>query len=254
METKAHAELSASGSEIWLNCPGSVSLSRKAPPKPESAYANEGTQAHDLLEKLARNTFLPHISKVSTSEINKYPPAMLKAVKFAIAEIHKSYRRGMTLLIEEKVSLEHIGPDMFGTVDIGVVDEFGTLEVTDYKHGSGIKVEVYKETATGAKTLNTQLVYYALGLARKYHYNFKNVTLKIVQPRCAIGKPVSAVTVPMKELMTYEDLFRKGVARTKDKNARRHPGPWCKFCKAKPICNESKEGYRTPSRDDFSEI
>ncbi len=250
---KAHAELSASGSEIWLNCPGSVALSRKAPPGKESWYANEGTTAHDLLEKLLHNQFFTN-SKFSIKELREFPPAMVKAVKVCVDEVRRSYRNGMTLLIEEKVSLEFVGPDMFGTVDVGIVDEFGTLEVTDYKHGSGVKVEVFKENAMGCKTLNTQLVYYALGLGHKYDFNFKNVTLKIVQPRCAIGEPISSVTIPTKQLMTYIDLFKRGVERTEKKTARRQPGPWCRFCKAKPICNEAKEGYRTPSRDDFDEV
>ena len=51
MSGKKHSELSASGSERWIACPGSVMLSRLAPQSPESPAATEGTLAHTYLEK-----------------------------------------------------------------------------------------------------------------------------------------------------------------------------------------------------------
>ncbi len=249
---KAHAELSASGSEIWLNCPGSVALSRKAPEKPESPYAVEGTKAHELLERLARAYTGP--GAVTMPRLNKYPPGMVKAVRFAMEEFKKSWSPKKEIHVETRVDLGIVDPifkDMFGTLDLGFAELFGTLEIADYKHGSGVKVEIFKETASGTKILNTQLVFYALGLAALYDFNFKDVVLKIIQPRCAQGMPVSEIRVPMRELLSYIELFKKGVKRTKDPKARRHAGPWCKFCKARPICPEGKQGYRTDARNDF---
>ena len=52
---KAHAKLSASSSERWLNCPGSIALIDKAPPPRESKYALEGTTAHECMEKMLLN-------------------------------------------------------------------------------------------------------------------------------------------------------------------------------------------------------
>lgn len=252
-EEKAHAELSASGSDRWLNCPGSVALIRKAPPEKESPYAEEGTKAHALLE-----LWLTHIKGSTTGYIIPKQfskvPGMVDAVRFAIVDVQKNWRKvkGQELLIERKVSLEKIvGPDMFGTADIGIVEDFGRLEINDYKHGAGVRVEV-EYIKHGMRSLNTQLVYYALGLAAEFDFNFDKVTLKITQPRCnhPLG-PVRATTVDMKELLSYVPLFKKGVERTEKKDAKRIAGPWCKFCKAKIICKEGSRGYKTDSRSDF---
>jgi len=45
----AHHPLGASGASRWLACPGSVRLSADLP-DPGSAYAEEGTLAHQLAE------------------------------------------------------------------------------------------------------------------------------------------------------------------------------------------------------------
>jgi hypothetical protein len=45
-----HAVLSPSASDRWLSCPASVRLSQRVPKAPSSAYAEEGTTAHSLLE------------------------------------------------------------------------------------------------------------------------------------------------------------------------------------------------------------
>jgi hypothetical protein len=251
MEEKAHAKLGASTSEIWLNCAGAPNLWEKAPPQKESAYAHEGTAAHDLLEKWAR-----HIRDKSGAFIfpKTSSPGMREAVRVCIDDLKTSWtpKAKKDLVIEKKVSLsEFVAPDMFGTVDLGVVQHFGTLEVTDYKHGSGVKVDIYKESASGSRLLNTQLVYYALGLAYEYHWNFRDVILKIVQPRFDKDAPIKSVRVTMDELYLYVDLFKRGVERTMRRDARRTAGPWCRFCKAKTICKEGQGGYRTDSRGDF---
>lgn len=247
---KTHARLGASTSDIWINCAGAPQMWDKAPPKVESKYAEEGTKAHELLEDWLSNLK----SKKNYRPPKEAPRDMVSAVKVCVEDVATSWKPHphKDLLIEERVSLEGlVAPDMYGTVDIGVVEHFGTLEVTDYKHGRGVKVEVFKETARGEKMLNTQLVYYALGLAHKYDFNFSDVILKIVQPRCAKGEPISAVRVPINYLAKYVDLFKFAVDQTLKRNAKRSAGPWCRFCQAKPICKEGKGAYRTDARDDF---
>jgi hypothetical protein len=257
-----HAILGASKSEIWLNCPGAPALWEKVKELiaagklqvKESEYAAEGTEAHELLQKWAT-----HYRDKSGAFIfpKNTPEDMKPAVKVAIDDLKKRWAPGShkELVIEQEVSLEPLGlPDMFGTMDIGIVEAFGTLEAADYKHGRGVKVEIFKETALGYKLINTQLIYYALGLAALYDFNFKDVLLKIIQPRCAQGLPISEVKITIKELISYIDLFKKGVARTKQKGAKRCAGSWCRFCEAKPICEEGKGKYRNDARNDFDSL
>ena len=46
-----HAKLSASGAELWLNCPGSVHMAELFPEKTSPA-AVEGTLAHELAQTM----------------------------------------------------------------------------------------------------------------------------------------------------------------------------------------------------------
>lgn len=246
---KAHAKLGASTSSIWINCPGAPMLWDKAPPKVESAYATEGTNAHDVLEK-----WLNAYKKGEEFPVHQYDRALIKALKVCVDEVKKLWRPGdrAELVIEKRVDLSNlIAPQMFGTVDVGVIDHFGTLTVIDYKHGRGVKVELVKEYANGERLLNTQIVYYALGLAHEYDFNFLNYRLGVIQPRYGDKGQNDATLVTHKELYSYVDLFKNAVKETMKKNAKRAPGPWCRFCQAKPICREAKAGYRTDSRNDF---
>lgn len=257
MKNEAHAKLGASSSDIWLNCPGAVALWEIAPEEPESPYALEGTKAHKLLD-----IWLKHYRSKNGAFVfpKGYAPGMVKAVRVCVDDLKKSWNRQSKkeLALDKKVSLENVvAPGMFGTLDIGVAEDFGTLEITDYKHGAGVKVDVIKTGPAGIKSLNTQLVYYALGFAAEFNFHFQNVKLKIVQPRCGQGSPISEITVQMSEVMGYIDLFKRGVERTTKKDARRVAGPWCRFCKAKKPrgdfkgCKEGLAGYRFDCRDDF---
>ena len=47
--TKKHSKLGASASDRWMNCPGSIRASEGVP-NAESAYALEGTVAHERID------------------------------------------------------------------------------------------------------------------------------------------------------------------------------------------------------------
>lgn len=231
-EVKAHAKLSASGSERWLNCPGSVALSENAPPQRESGYAKEGTDAHAVLEVILKNHGKKPYSAARMLK-GKYPDAMVEHALRAYKEIEVRIPPGATVLTETKVDLTFVGPDMFGTVDCAIVDEFGTLWVIDYKYGAGVPVDPDE---------NTQLIYYALGIAHKYHFNFADVKLVIIQPRAPHEKgPIREWNMTIEQLMAWEVKFRQGVERVEDPCAELTDGDWCRWCPAATICPKLKE-------------
>lgn len=230
----AHAELSASGSERWLKCPGSVMLSRGIPDPPSSSYALEGTEAHQLLEWWLEN--LIECRKFRKVDQDRFSLSMqahvFKAVEFFRSKMKlKPYAE---LVVEEKLSLGFIHKDMFGTADVQIIDDFNRLEVWDYKHGAGKKVTTtHKEN--GKVVLNTQLIYYALASAYKHNFNFKDVVIGIYQPR--IGKtPHESTTISMKELKKYIGIFSRGVDRVFAPNPKLNVGQWCHWCKARNVC------------------
>lgn len=239
-EIKAHAKYSASGSERWVSCPGSIKLSEKAPPQRESKYAKEGTEAHACLEFMLRL----YITGLSTSEsvhqtakTKKWDSEMMQHACKALLWIEANYplaRKNKQLLAEQRVDASPFTCEgQFGTLDCAIVDEFGTLTVIDYKYGAGVAVEP-KE--------NMQLIYYALGLAYKFDLNFSDVELVIIQPRAYRddGQTIRTWKCSMDELLSYVVLFKVGVDNCESPNAPLNSGDWCRWCPAATICPEIK--------------
>lgn len=225
--SKKHAKFSASASHRWLHCPGSIALSEKAPAQAESPYAAEGTQAHGLLEVFLR-------SQKPDSEVflqkNKYPKDMINHAYDAFKIIKKRQSKTAELLVETKVDLSFVYPDTFGTVDAALVEEFGALDVIDFKYGAGIPVD---------PTENPQLIFYALGLAHQYDYNFSHINLVIIQPRATqAGDTVREAQLSIADLKAWKQRFIDGVVAANKKSAALQAGEWCRFCPAATICPE----------------
>lgn len=238
---KQHALFSASGSERWLNCPGSINLSKDLPDK-TSKWALEGTRAHELLE-----TWLEHHIKKGKDKSfkipNIYPRDMVLAVKKGVNFILDHWDEDAEELeIEKKVSLTHIHENMFGTTDISIISYFDRLKVYDYKHGAGHIVEVSEQGTYGNIMINTQLAFYALATAHEYNYDFKDVEIGVIQPRAhhKLG-PIRSEVFSMKDLKTYEYIFKKGVERCLKPTPKLNVGPWCNWCKAFDVCPKQVE-------------
>jgi hypothetical protein len=235
MTIKTHAKLSASSSDRWMNCPGSIQLSEKAPPQVESAYAAEGTLAHECLEILL--TTPSEIPVRFTEEMHNY-------AKDAVETIFNMTPLGAEIIAEQKVDLSFIEPDMFGTLDCAIIEHFGTLKIIDYKYGAG-----YAVSPVG----NSQLLYYALGIAHLYDYNFKDIELVIIQPRAFYpdGR-VRSWKCSMDYLHKFAEILIQAVQRTKEERPPINPGNWCKWCPAAVICPALKDQALAEAKIEFS--
>lgn len=230
---RKHAKLSASGAERWFRCPGSPALSEGTPDR-ESEAAKEGTAAHELLEAF-------FTQKGLEAKIKAAPPEMYRWVKRSVDIIEgmrARARRGHEFIIEKKVELNFISPEMWGSIDYGIIEHFGTLHVIDFKFGKKLVSPVE----------NLQLLYYSLGLAHLYHWNFKKVRLTIIQPRARQYDGPSFWELPIVELKRYVAVFNKAVKRVHDEPKTYVEGNWCFFCKAQRICplkqNRRKDGAK----------
>lgn len=228
-EVKKHAKYSASSSERWLACPGSISLSEKAPPQRESAYATEGTKAHECLEMLLLHPekLLANRAKLTKS----HGPDMAEHAFAAAKKILALVPKGAELLVEVKSDLDFIEPDMGGTADVVIVEEFGTLHVIDYKYGQGVVVD---------PTENPQLISYALGIAHKYNFNFVDVKLSVLQPRAFTedGQTFRSWTLDIDSLKSWMPPFLVAVVESKQTSPPFNAGDHCRWCPAKTICPE----------------
>lgn len=223
LETKerAHSKFSASGAERWFVCPGSVALSEGVPDK-SSPWAEEGTQAHDVLERILRNGS-------SKALITKEPAAMIAHGVNAATFIWSIHQRASKadLMVEDRVFLDFIHKEAFGTLDSAVIEHFGTLHVFDYKYGAGHGVSP-KE--------NLQMIFYALAMAHKHHWNFKRVRLWIIQPRIKGYDGPVFWDISLEQLRAYVPKFQAAIDRVEAEPDTYVEGGHCHWCKAKGKC------------------
>jgi hypothetical protein len=238
---RAHSKYSASGAERWFSCPGSVALSEGLPDK-SSIWADEGTLAHEVLEfflkqRIGRDDWSDarFYEKPYTEEMRRHAD---KAVEF----IYKK-AEGNEILCEQKVYLDWIDPEAFGTFDSAILDYFGTLHVFDYKYGAGHSVSVRE---------NLQMIFYGIGLAHLHHWNFKKVRLWIIQPRIRGYDGPVFWDVSILRLKGWVHLFRKAIERVKTEPETYFEGQHCWWCKAKKLCPLKREAKLKEAKSVFS--
>ena len=250
MAPNAHSILGASSCHRWLNCPGSIRLSAGVP-KTSSAYAEEGTAAHELAEQCLRHTAVARdyvgnmiVVKETAYEITE---EMADAVQLYINTVRTDYIEagaGAELQIEQRFNLDWLYDGMFGTNDALVGQPFGLLRVYDYKHGMGVAVDV---------TDNPQLMYYALGAAHGETY--EEVELVVVQPRAQHPDgPIRRQRMSVEELNRWAtEVLLPGAEATENPAAPINTGDHCKFCPAMALCPAQKERALTVAKEAFSQ-
>lgn len=194
--------------------------------------------AHEVLEQLMQATMkaglptVPPSARVVARDFMKrehdfkVPDAMMNhGVDAANFILSKADKADAQALAEVRVYLKFVHEEMFGTFDGAILDHFGTLHIFDYKYG--VKAVSAKE--------NLQMIFYAMGLAYLYNWNFKNVRLWIIQPRVKGYNGPTFWDMSVKELRAYVPLFKEAVERV-ETSPDLNEGDWCHWCKAKAIC------------------
>ena len=236
--TKAHARLSASGSERWLKCPGSIRL--EAPfPDSTSSYAEEGSLAHEIVELMIKHQFIepmkPRTYSAALGKFKKHPlyqPEMLNHAETYIDHIHRlvGLSKNPVVMSEQKISFGRWVTDGFGTCDTIIVTSDG-IYIIDFKYGKGVPVSAED---------NSQLKLYALGAYDLLSdiYDIKHVCVTIVQPRL---DSVSSEIISTEKLLEFGEFARAQAEKALTDNAEVNPGDWCRFCKAKAVCKVRAE-------------
>lgn len=233
----AHAVLGPSSAKRWMTCPGSVRLSRGMPNR-SSKYADEGTEAHALAEALIRAHMNPCDNEAQKRADDLALTAtveMMTAVNVYVDKVLSYLRAGfeVVLLLEQRVSLDSLGVDVWGTSDlIAYVPALRRLIVGDYKHGAGVAVEV---------EANPQLMIYALGawvsIAMRREWTVESVETFICQPRKEHDDgPIRTHTYTLLDLIEFADEVIVAAAATDKPDAPLVAGEHCRFCPAKAQC------------------
>lgn len=242
----SHAKLSPSGAHRWMRCPGSVVLEAQYPDS-SSAYAREGTAAHELAalvledgdataqayvgKRIAYNDHGEDVQWPITQDMADYVDDYVKLVR--------ERAEGATLLVERKLPIDHITGEASatGTSDVVIIDHANSeIVVIDLKYGMGVRVSAEE---------NEQTQLYALGALEEYSVlgDFAHVSMLIHQPRL---NHVSEWTITVEQLLTFAKSasFAAGqcdLARSLDGEDALagflSPGEkQCRFCKAKATC------------------
>jgi hypothetical protein len=216
-----HSKLGASGMYRWSACPGSVKLCETVPPAVESAYAAEGTKAHEY----AAGILTGAVGNAFYQEDQEMQDAVMDYV-----ELCRSYMAhpGAQWWVEKKFDLSKVYPGCFGTSDfVCYWPDHKKLIVDDFKYGSGIWIDPKD---------NPQLMYYGLGAVLDLNLpDIETVELGICQPRCGDGQ-YRCVEVSITDLMDFRvDLAMYALA-TEVPDAQLTPGEHCRFCPASGVC------------------
>lgn len=243
-DPKLHSEYSMSGFSRTIACPASIPLSKLAPVPEDNPAGIHGTNGHTCLEAFFKNQKHPYTVKSFLAKT--FPKEMIDHAYEAYQEVMKIAARfpGASVHSEIKVDTSHFTePGNFGTTDVAIVELFGTLVILDYKYG--VMPVDPKE--------NVQMIGYGLGMAKRYDYNFEYVELYILQPRGRTKEHwVRSWRTTMKNLRSWEKVFRNAVAETKKPNPKVNPGSHCFFCPSRTFnCPAHIERVTSRAQEDF---
>lgn len=230
-----HSIFSASGSGLWMNCPGGLIPNLLAPDN-SGKDAAEGTVAHAVGEQWLRTGKMPKNLIGTTQTVKNGGVSYDIEVTHEMVNYVQEYVDACAWLpgkhfIETKVYYSQLTPlkKQGGTAD-HVVCRPGVLIITDLKYGVGVAVVVID---------NTQLMLYALGFFYEWDviYDFQTITMRISQPR---NGGLSEWTITREELLAFAEKAKMAAHAAWSLEAHRKPGEkQCQFCKVKSDCAAS---------------
>lgn len=255
--TAKHHPLSASTSERWLNCSGSVELIKHAPASAfnSTVESAEGTLLHQLTEEQLKG-WLKTGKIVEQAIGSKYT---VDGFEFSFNEEHREAIRISIGYVLKLIEDHHVKPEwvrletrvtiptnwenyfpedgpLAGILDLQIIAVMNCMYIIDHKYGKGVKVSVLD---------NKQLLYYALGawlaLSAETREMIDEIRLVVNQPRHFSGASVDVWTIDADKLMGFHEELLNGTQRIIDKDFTLVAGSWCRWCPAKLLCDAYKD-------------
>lgn len=221
-KSRAHALLSASSADRWLNCPPSA-VAAEAYQQQDTDFTREGTLAHEVAERVARCAV--DGIKYNWKVCEDWPSDDVTEEMVECAEGYADYIQEQIrepdalVLLEQRVDFSPWVPDGFGTADC-IIIQGNTMDVIDYKYGKGVAVSAVD---------NPQEKCYGLGAWNDYGfaYDIERVRLHIYQPRI---NNVSVYELTAEELLAWGESIKPVADQAAHGKGKYNAGAWCKFC------------------------
>ena len=212
-----------------INCPGSVALVAKMPPKASSTYADKGTLLHNIIASvLDSDTITPESLLGATYANETFTQDLLdEKILPALAALDAIDPEGvMEYAVETVVGFGAYMPGVFGSADL--LGRLGNRAVVlDWKFGDGVAVDAEE---------NEQGLFYAAAAMRTPATQWvfegaEEVEIIIVQPP-AVKRWVTTV----KRVKEFERALKKAIKISTMPDAAIVVGDHCRWCAAKPTC------------------
>lgn len=227
-----HSIFSASGSSLWMNCPGGL-IPNLLADDDSGAEAAEGTVAHGVGETWLRSGVKPtHLIGTKETVINGGNPYEIEITLEMLGFVQDYVDMCAWLpgkhFVETKVYYSRITPlkKQGGTAD-HVACRYQHMCITDFKYGKGVEVL--------AKN-NTQGMLYALGFFYEWDwlYDFQTIEIRICQPR---KDNIDSWTITREQLLAFADEAKVKAFAAWKLGAPRNAGEkQCQFCRVKGSC------------------
>lgn len=211
-----------------INCPGSVALCQKVPPKPSSKYADEGTLLHNVMaELLGQDKELRYVLGMEYNGIKLTDDLLDEKIRPAMDAINEiDPNAQLEFAVEQTVSFGNLLPGVFGSCDL--IGRIGNRAIVlDWKFGDGVAVEVEE---------NPQLLFYTAAAIRTPALDWVFKGVKEIE--CIIVQPpqVKRWVTSFDRVRLFERELVHAVKQAERPDAALKIGEHCRWCAAKPIC------------------
>lgn len=233
-----HSKLSASSSNRWIACPGSVQAQQGLSDE-SSAAAEEGTALHEFSELCLREGFEPR--SLVGEVFNGYTMNREQAGLVSQYVDHCRTLPKNNVLIERRLDYSMWADGGYGTADYLCFDE-GEAWVVDAKFG---RVPVSADSS--------QLKCYALGVLNDFGFDAQidTVHMTVVQPRL---QHIDTRTMRHTELFKWaREVLVPAATAAVSEDPPFNPGEQqCRYCKAAPTCRPLAQHVFGIIEEDFA--
>ena len=229
-----------------INCPGSVALVAKAPPKPSSSYADEGTLLHNaadiILDKGKKPQELIGMTYGNIVLTKELVEDKLQVALDLLEEVDPNFE--MDYMTETVVEFGDFLPGVFGSTDL--MGRIGKRAyVIDWKFGSGVIVDAEE---------NSQLLFYAAAAMRtpsaKWVFDgAEEIEMIIIQP-----PEIRRWVTTFERVKRFENELVAALIEAKKPDAKLFAGDHCKWCAAKPTCPQMTGAVERALKKDLKTI